>query len=547
MNVFQTSATAVALAAFLTAGTATAQGVVKTLSLDSGIDPAAAGALDPGAAALPSNLWQGADRAEVARLIVALPARVTSPTLADLARRVLAVASTPPRGAAISPTFAETRGAALLKSGQAALAARLLNGIPRSVRTEDSDLLFLHAALLTLDQSGACAISRKRGGRAKSIDFAKTAAFCEALARDRARAEFGAALVAERAPDDAAYFQLLDIATGAASEPGEAIAELKAPTPIHRAMIRAVGLPPPGLPEANEASHAVSAERMIAIDPAASLALRRDAAWQALKANAADVAATRQLFLAAGGDAEGNSTAATIASLFAKAAAASPGPVRAIAIARLLDAGAKAGAAAATAELARPMMVDLFALASGPDIASRITRGLLLAAEPRAANRWIVSLKAGRAVPGAPEAAARLTELLAVAEGSDEHPFTDAKANRWLGAINRAYPEDADERAALLAAVLSAVGLAVPSAIDGVAQTVIPNPPIPPLAVLPLQTAAAEGRVGETVLRAIQLVEVGEAGNQPFRMALAAAALSEVGLYDEARLLATEAAIAGGL
>jgi hypothetical protein len=326
-----------------------------------------------------------------------------------------------------------------------------------------------------LDQSGACAISRKRGGRAKSIDFAKTAAFCEALARDRARAEFGAALVAERAPDDAAYFQLLDIATGAASEPGEAIAELKAPTPIHRAMIRAVGLPPPGLPEANEASHAVSAERMIAIDPAASLALRRDAAWQALKANAADVAATRQLFLAAGGDAEGNSTAATIASLFAKAAAASPGPVRAIAIARLLDAGAKAGAAAATAELARPMMVDLFALASGPDIASRITRGLLLAA------------------------------------------------------------------------VLSAVGLAVPSAIDGVAQTVIPNPPIPPLAVLPLQTAAAEGRVGETVLRAIQLVEVGEAGNQPFRMALAAAALSEVGLYDEARLLATEAAIAGGL
>jgi hypothetical protein len=398
-----------------------------------------------------------------------------------------------------------------------------------------------------MDQAGACSISRKRGGRAKSVDFAKTAAFCEALARDRAQAEFGAALVAERAPDDAAYFQLLDIATGAVSKPGKAIAKLKAPTPIHRAMMRAVGLPPPGLPATNEADHAVSVERMIAIDPAASLALRRDAAWQALKANAADVEATRQLFLAAGANAPGNSTAAIIAGLFAKAAAASPGPARALAIARMLDAGAKADAAAATAELARPMMVDLMALASGPDIAGRLARGLMLAAEPRAANRWIISLKAGRAVPGASEAAARLTELLAVAEGSDERPFAGAEAIRWLGAINRAYPEGAGERAALLVALRSAVGLSTPPAIAGAAQAVTSTPSIPTLVLLPMQTVAAEGRVGETVLRAIHLVEMDLGANRPFRMAKAAAALSEVGLYDEARLLATEAGIAGGL
>ena len=62
-----------------------------------------------------------------------------------------------------------------------------------------------------------------------------------------------------------------------------------------------------------------------------------------------------------------------------------------------------------------------------------------------------------------------------------------------------------------------------------------------------MQTVAAEGRVGETVLRAIHLVEMDLGANRPFRMAKAAAALSEVGLYDEALLLATEAGIAGGL
>ena len=547
MNVFRTSALAFALAGFLAAGTAAAQGIVKTLSLDSGIDPAAAGALDPGAAALPSSLWQRSERAEVARLIATLPARVTSPTLADLARRVLAVASTPPEGAAILPSFAVTRGAALLKSGQVALAARLLDAIPRSGRTEGSDLLYLHAALLTLDQSGACAVSRTRGGRAKAIDFAKIAAFCEALAKNRARADFGAALVAERAPDDAAYFQLLDIATGVVDSPGKAIAKLNAPTLIHRAMMRAVGLAPPGLPDVNEAGQAVSVEIMIAIDPAAPLEMRRDAAWRALKANAADIDSTRQLFLAANADAKDRSTSAVIAGLFSKSAAAVPGPARALAIALLLDAGAKAGAFIPTAVLARPMMVDLLALASGPDITGRIARGLLLAAESRAAYLWIVSLKASIPFPGSIEATARLTALLAISEGYNEQPFVGAVAIHWLDAINRAYPEGVVERAALLSVLRRAVGLDVPPAIAGAAQAFTRVPAVSTLALLPLQTAAQEGRIGETILRAIHLAEGQVSGSRPFRMAHAAAALSEIGFYNEARLLATEAAIAGGL
>lgn len=527
-----------------------AQSRVQTLDLASGIDPAAAGAIDPSAAELPASLWSGSARAEVSGLVRDLPPRLKSPALHDLVRRVLAVGAPPPPGPAVPPGFAEGRADALFAMGDPELAANLLAAIPKTQRNEAADLLLLDAALLGSDRALACTVARDRAGRSDDMTFAKTAAFCEALTGDRGRAEFAAALVAERAPDDAAFFQLLDLATGAASKPGPAVDKLSSATPLHLAMLRAVNLPPPGLPDADStdgasAAAALAVERMTAIDPSADLDLRLAAAWRALLANAADVDAARQLFLAVGGSARGGPKKSdppelTIARLLAGAAAAPAGPDRSLALARLLDDGAMLGAAPPVAALARPLLRDLLPLASGPDIGGRVARALLLVGETAQAKRWRASLAAGAAVPGAAEEAERLAELIAIAEGQDSLNVGAPPADQRVALLGRLYAGD-PAKLSLLTELRQAVGLPAAAA-----------PPTPPT-LDALDAAAAAGRVGETVLRATLLVEAAgarpedDADARPFRMARAAGALHRVGFEREAGRLAIEAAVAGGL
>jgi len=551
MSVFRTRAkrtfAALSLLAAAFASAPAESGSVQSAPLSRSIDPAAAGALDPSAARLPANLWRGSDRAAVVGLIDALPARPSSYVLRDLTRRTIACAAPPPPGATVVPGFAQTRAIALLAMGDAPLAASLLSAIPKTARDEATDRLLLDASLLAQDRSLACTVARDRAGLAEAVVFAKASAFCESLAGDRVRAEFAAALAAERAPDDQAFFQLLDLATGAATEPGRAVKRLKSATPLHLAMLRAVGLPPPGLPKELDAPYALAVERMVAVDPAAALDLRAAAAWRALKANAADLGAARQLLLAVGAsDSRQTGPAISLAERMAAAAAAAPGPDRALALARLLAKGDELEAGGAVARLATPMTAALLPLASGPDIGGRLARGLLLGGEADRAKRWRDSLERAGAVPGATDEAARLTELIALADGEDSRSFAGVDAALWLGVVSRIYASDQNAtgdfagKVALLSELRAALGL--PTAPS---QTLAPNAG----RLEPLEAAAATGRVGETVLRAAILAESADAalGSRPHRLARATRALAQAGLHAEARQLAVEAAIAGGL
>jgi len=122
----------VALAFVLTCGSAIAQDEVKTSQIAEGLDVAAVGALGSEEARMPSNIWSGSDRAVVAQLVSDLPVRISSPTLADVTRRVLAVAAEPPAGDQLVPNFAYVRANALLRIGHADLTARIISGLPRA-------------------------------------------------------------------------------------------------------------------------------------------------------------------------------------------------------------------------------------------------------------------------------------------------------------------------------------------------------------------------------------------------------------------------------
>lgn len=541
MSVSRTSSLLAApFALLLTAGglAAEAQVAVQTLTLDSGFDAAAAGALDPAAANLPATIWRGSNRAEVVRIVAETPGRIASPAIRDLVRRTLGVASAPPAGAPITPGFAETRAAALLRLGDAGMAASLLGAVPRSQRSEAADLLLLDASLLSEDRSGACAAARDRAGRAEAALFAQASAFCEALAGDRVRAEFQAALAAEQAPDDLAYFQLLDLATGAATKPGRAVKRLKNPTPLHLAMMRAAGLPPPAL--ATDNPFALTYEVRAATDPSIPIKERATAAWNAFKANAVNLEATRQLFLAAAGDPP-KKGAGRMVSGFAAAVAAPAGPDRALALARLLMTGGEFGVQPQTAQLAGPLLTDLLPLASGPDIAGRVARGLMMAKAPGAANRWINSLAAASAVPGAANETSRLKQIMALATGRDLFPLDGPEVGLWFGAV----AADAG-KAAVLTELRTAVGLVNPPELAAIAATwATERPPMPGADAL--LAAAADGRIGETALLAAKFVVDGPEDAHTYRMAVAARALGRVGLKDDARELAVEAAAAANL
>ena len=549
MRVFLTKVLLVlAFSAGLSAHATAQSGIVRTLQLDGGFDPAAAGAIDPSDADLAADLWRGADRADMARLIASLPVRIQSATLADLARRTLAVAAKPPSGAEIAPGFAETRAEALLAIGQADLASRLLAGIPKSNRSEAADVLLLNSSLLASDNAGACAVARGRAATGGALIFAKMLTVCEALSGDTARAELGAGLLAEQDPNDAAFFELLDMMTGAVSAPGRAVTALKTPSPLHLAMMRALSVPPPVLPPldttpADIARLQVAKEQMIAADPSASAALRIEAAWRALRAGIGNYEQSRQLFFALGA----NAPVGSVARHYAAAAAANDGPDRTIALARLLLAGKTDGGYSAASELAQPMLRDLLALANGPDIALRIGRGLLTAGEPKAALNWLWSLDVAGKVPGAMYAAARLAALISLAEGQDMRPFDGPRAVLWIAAINGQKMASAPSKAALMAKLRSAVGLPVPLSLAGAAQAYTMSSGLSALEILPLQNAAADKRIGETVLWALHLVEVNTAGDRAHRLAAAAQALSAVGLFEDARFLALEAAVEGDL
>lgn len=538
---FFAAAFASVAAVWLAASPAHGQGVVQQLTLERDIDPAAAGALDPAAAGLPRALWRGTPRQDAISLTESTPARFVSPTMRDLAVRTVAVAAEPPAGIQQSPGFAEARAAALIRMGRADLAADLLGAVPRNKRSEATDRMLLDAALLADNRFNACRVARDRAGQAEDIEFAKAAAFCEALSGDVTRADFQAALIAERAPDDAAFFELLGLVTGAVLKPGRAVKRVKSPSPLEMAMLRAAGLPPGDLPKDADAPNALARERAISTDPAAPLDQRSVAAWRTLQANTADLPATRQLFFATAQN-PGKGPSGRIAKALTHAAASPAGPDRALALAQLLALGDELDAGPATAQLARPLLADLLPLASGPDIGLRIAHGLLLADEIQQARRWRASLARAGAVPGATAAAARLQAVLALADGTDVTPFNAPAFALWHSAVG-----NAPGKAALLGMLRQAVGLPVGPQQLQAAQGWTPENPISASELGELQGLASAGQIGAVVLRGAAMAETSETGARPLRLAAVARALGAVGLQAEARRVAVEAAVAGGL
>lgn len=515
------------------------------------IAPDWTGPLGTAEGGLPPTMWQATPRALVAALLPSLPV-TTSPAMQDLGRRLLLSNAVAPAGTddPSQPPLLAKRLDRLAAFGRPDAVAALLRDLPARQRNEAFDRLRIEQLFLAGDRAGACEAVADGVKRNQGVWWDRALIACQALNREHEKASLGLGLLREqKAPKDDAFDALVEALASHTTK----LPPLKEPTPLHLALLEATGQPLPAdaaatWPPALLAAWARSAADVPPVQ-------RLPAAERAAAFGLYPVEKLRELYGTAAAEATAPEKnvppARSRALLYAAAQAESAPAVRADRIAAFLVAARSSGGefpSPAAARAVEPLLDGLNG--GGPDMARaapEIARALFALGRPADARAWIAYAE--------PPAAAALVPLARLAQGKGGPPF-EAKMLTDLFGPSGKRDEAANRRATLLLALLAALGdrvgpadwasVMVPAGAKSAAAAAVP---MPPAAVwLDLGDAAADRRLGEAVLTGLVTLADGDRlTTQPAVLARAVEALVRVGLEREARAIAVEAAIAGGL
>ncbi|HYH21461.1 MAG TPA: hypothetical protein VD995_22870 [Azospirillum sp.] len=504
-------------------------------------DPDGDGVLDARNGGLGIALWRGLPRAELLRLLAALPPATPSPAARALTRRLLLSAAAGPQPGPDEPPpgrrFAALKVEALARLGDPAAALQLAAVLPAALKDEAAARAIVDAQLLQgpID----CPAAQALGAGFTDTHWQRLEVFCRARAgeREEARAVLGA-LRAGGERDDA-FLQLAEAMVGGAVPAGRVVRD---PTPLTLAMLRVLNLPvPPEAVALDEPARLAAVARNTATDPATRVAAaERAALMQFLDARALGEA--YQAAPARGDepmrlrDLAARDRGARVRGLVQQAFAGAMDGNRRMALAALaldlLDPPMLAGPAGA---VVAAMLDSVTPNAQAAPLAPAAARLYTAQGREDAARRWLdLGARSGGGV--------RLWPLAASWAGP-------AGLQAWLDDVLRPGDPATKARAAGLLGLLQAQGVAVPedawlAAADGAAPAGAGPAPDPALWDR-LKFAAAEGRTGETVLASLALMgKLGPAGTSPVVMARIVASLRAVGLDAEARALAREAVAA---
>jgi hypothetical protein len=501
-------------------------------------DPSNVGLIDPARGGLPFDMWRGTRLATVQALMPKLPVAAPSPVMQELMRRLLLSTAAPPAGSG-GPSLLGLRVERLAAAGRIADAAELLKAA--GARLEDPALALarIDAALLGNDTDAACAAAKDEIAKRPTPGTAKVAAFCQAAAGEKTAAALAGDLLREQGQKDDAYFLLLDQLTGA-RKVGK-IASLKQPSPLHLAMLRAAkqNIPEDALREAPPA-----VLRAIATAPNAAPELRLDAAERAEAAGALSTEELARIYAEAKLPADSKRNPRNAAALYLLAQAEGEDGKKLDAMRKALAQARTEGRFAGAARLWREVALAVPPSGALEPAAGDMARVLLALGELGKARDWMQFDR---------NATPELWPLGFIAEGGRGPGWAPQRLREWLGA-NEARDGSAEvkaRRAQLLFAVLEALGYGVgdaewDSALAGPTrvQGDIPAPAV----WRSLRQSAIERRTGETVLTAMVAIGDGGPGRvHPAVIATAIGGLRAARLEAEARTLALEALLAGGL
>jgi hypothetical protein len=522
------------------------------------------GLLDPGQARLPDTLWKGSARAAVEHVMDDVPVATVSRPARDLARRVLVTAAAPPAGedAVKGRSFVSARAAKLFAMGDIEDAGGLARLVP--ARDEDEALarLQLDSTLAAYDNAGACNVVRTHIARFGTPYWQKALIFCQLLANEQDRAQLGVSILHEQqVPEDAAFEHLVARLSG---DKRATVDKLPEPTPLHLAMMRAANIAVPG--DLATSSDPVIL-RMVATSPNASADQRVTAAERAEAYGALPSETLAQAYEGITLTADQIDNALSLAqsdrgprgrAALHRAAKAKPiGAQRAELLQGSWRLARERGGYATAVRVDLPLLLEM---PPDPELlffAADATRALLFAGKPEDARRWYTMVRSeaasGNALAGTAEAL--LSPLFWLADPAEQKANTPPLAQRfeaWRKAQASVDEANLVPHSALLVTLLSATGDAPDQAMLNpllAGKTLRTNVPMPNMGLwLGLGAAFDAGRIGETALFGLAaLGPDGAAGSAPQTTALVLDAFRAASLDADARAIAVETAIAGGL
>ncbi len=514
-----------------------------------GVD--AIGLAGPAEGGLAQDLWAGSQGELIRALLENLPVASENPPLRALTRRLL-MTGAPIAGLAEPGSVLGARAGRLLAMGDLEGAAALLDRVPATNEDSQVTRLAVRAALLRGDRETACSRAAAIAPASAAAFWAKATIYCRLAEGDPEGARLGLALLRDQGQaDDATFVALAEaIADGDAAAvppPGPG-----GPSALHVALYRLaeLPLPPAALERASPELLAVAAREPGLVGDG-SLAL----AERAFLLGALSTEGLAERYRAAAPDASED---------LRQQIATAWGPrTRALAYqalladdtrerGQLLDALWRAADGSERFLIALPFapaFAELPIERGRLRLAPSVARALHAAERPIPAARWYSLLGAEAAAdPQARADLVALTPLFALAGfgGSAAVPDFDSEAmDAWLAAT-----PDGQAKAAHLLALLEGIGAPVPAtawqrlvAAPGQGSTAAPPAPL----WRALESAAADRRLGETVLLALHLLGGAPQAAHPEALAAGLRGLRDVGLHQEARAIAMATALQMGL
>ncbi len=515
------------------------------------VDADSVGTLNDADGGLGVDMWRGADRALVGRLIALLPRRVGSPAMRDLMRRLLLTRAAAPVSDERGTGLFGRRVAALVAVGDRSSTRALIELAPSGAADEQLLRTRAESWFYGYDTGSACRIVQGAAQEHKSAYWLQATAFCLALGGKIAEASLVSDILDERGEKvPPVFFVAMEAISGATPPPLEILATL---TGLHLAMLRAARLPVP-LDSLDDASPAALAA--IAAHPKTPVEQRLAAAEEAAVLGTLKGRALFEIYGDAGIAVDDLETALERAAaewgpraraLLVRAAARYDVPAaRAEVLQQAFKLAREQGGFQAVALAARPLLQGMEPADELRWFAPLVARALLATNQLAAAAGWItLGLDDGR---GAAQGA-DLWPLAALTRGADE-PVTPEMVAEWWGKQDRS-ADGAMMRARVLFTLLEAEGVVLPGSLwadilDRMRRADVMAPSIALRHAL--MRAAAENRRGETV--ALALLALGKAGSSPANLSaieLAVRALRQIGLEKDARRIVLETAIAAGL
>jgi len=528
------------------------------ISLDS------VGVLGPDSGGFGQDLWRGTNRAVVESMLRRLPGDVRSPTSRELARRLLLTIAIPPAVPSGAPM---PKGSSLLALRADRLAAmgevdglnELLAVVPSRVDNETMARVRVDGLLVAQENDAACRQIRSGISTYHGKPYwQKAMVFCNMVAGDTDKVMLGVDLLRELgAADDPVFLTLASAVVGGNPEV-PANAEL---TPLHLAMLGTAGQPIP-----RSAIRQASPALLVAIArlPKADMEARAQAAELACAAGLLTGESLAQIYGEFSFAPEQLANAISTfesgpgpmarAMLYQAASAQSIPATRAevLRVALQPNGASSDGTNDVYQAVVRAFLPLLLEVPASPDLAwfaATAGRALYAAGQFEAASSWFaVGRQEAMLNPQAATAVAALWPYSRLA--GDVALTTDGSLAAWSAMLGTVGDTAQARRQALLRAAFQALGEQDSLPWNTIAAAAdVPARPLPAAALLyALQEASESQRMGETVL--LTLVVLGTAGpadSHVLALSASIAALRRVGLEQEARALAIEAALANGV